>query len=116
MWLERLYDEFTTPIRGRPDVRIFLGIALVAVGVLIFVVGGVFAAMTGEPGSVVFVVGVLFFVLGAFAFIAHGPRQVDRGDAGTNRACPKCGAPPGAALSAHGLTKCPRCGEPYFAS
>jgi len=116
MWLERLYDEFTTPTRGRADPRMVLGIAFVALGVLIFVVGGVFAAMTGRSGSVVFAAGFILFLLGAFAFLALGSRQAGRGGAGTNRACPKCGAPPGAVMSAHGLTKCPQCGEPYFAS
>ena len=115
MWLERIYDEFTTPTRGRADPRMFLGIMFVALGLLIFVVGGVFAAMTGGTGSVVFAVGFVFFVLGAFAFLALGSRQGSRRGPSPSRVCPSCGAPPGTPISAHGLTKCARCGETYFA-
>ena len=52
MWLERLYDEFTTPHPGMPP-KAFFGFALIAVGVLAFVVGTVFSAMTGDRKSVV---------------------------------------------------------------
>jgi hypothetical protein len=116
MWLERLYDEFTTPTRGRADPRMFLGIMFVALALLMFVVGGVFAAMTGGTSSVVFAVGFVFVVLGAFVFLALGSRQGSPKGPSPSGACPRCGAPPGPALSAHGLTKCPHCGEPYFAS
>lgn len=116
MWLERLYDDFTTPTRGRPDPRIFLGIAFIMLGVLLLVLAGVFAAITGAASPFVFAVGFLFFVLAALAFFGLRSPQEGRGGTSANRACPKCGAPPGAALSAHGLTKCSDCGETYFAS
>ena len=116
MWLERLYDDFTTPTRRPPDPRMYWGIICIALGVLFLVLAGVFAAMTGASNPFVFALGFLFFVLAAFAIFGVGSPYPGREGTSANRTCPKCGAPPGAAMSAHGLTKCPYCGEVYFAS
>jgi len=110
MWLERLYDEFTQP--GRMAPAAFLGITLLAFGVLAFVVGTVLTAMTGGASVLMFAVG---FALVAFGALASLPDR-NRGSPNTNRACPRCGAPPRVVVSAHGFTKCAQCGEPYFVS
>ena len=111
MWLERLYDDFTTPHRGMPP-KAFLGFALIAVGVLVFVVGTVFAAMTGQAGVLAFMFGFLLLALGAISIIGL-PRRGPN-DSGANLVCPRCGAPPGSCVTANGLTKCAGCGNPYF--
>ena len=92
MWLERLYDEFTTPHRGMPP-RVFLGIALIAVGVTVFLVGTVFAAMTGQTGVLTFLFGFVLLALGAISIVGL-PRRGSPGS-GANPLCPKCGATPG---------------------
>jgi len=111
MWLERLYDEFTTPHRSAPP-RALLGVALIAVGVLLFVVGSVFAAMTGQNGFVAFAFGFLLLALGAISIV--GPSRRAAQSASANPVCPKCGAAPGGSVTANGFTKCAGCGNPYF--
>lgn len=85
---------------------------MVAVGVLVFVVGTVFAAMTGQTSVLAFMLGFLLLALGAISIIGlprHGPNR-----SGANAICPRCGAPPTGDMTANGFTKCAACGNPYF--
>ena len=111
MWLERLYDEFTTPHRGMPP-QAFLGIALIAVGVLVLVVGTVFAAMTGQSGVLALLFGFLLVGLGAIGILGPSRRRATGSSA--NPVCPRCGARAEGNVTANGFTKCAACGNPYF--
>ena len=111
MWLERLYDEFTTPHRGMPP-KAFLGLAFIALGVLVFVVGTVFAAMTGQAGVLAFMLGFLLLALGTIGILGLPCPRTTRSS--ENPVCPKCGAPPEGGVTASGFTQCAGCGNPYF--
>ena len=113
MWLERLYDEFTTPHRGMPP-KAFLGLAFIALGVLVFVVGTVFAAMTGQAGVLAFMFGFLLLALGTIGILGLPCPRTTRSS--ENPVCPKCGAPPEGGVTASGFTRCAGCGNPYFVS
>jgi len=111
MWLERLYDEFTTPHPGMPP-KAFFGFALIAVGVLAFVVGTVFSAMTRQTSVLAFMFGFVLLALGAIGILG-----LPRGgtiSSSANPICPRCGAPPEGSVTANGFTKCAGCGNPYF--
>jgi hypothetical protein len=111
MWLERLYDEFTTPHRGMPP-EALLRLALIAVGVLVLVVGTVFAAMTGQSGFLAVAFGFLLIGFGAIGIL--GPSRRRTPDSSANPVCPRCGARPEGSVTANGFTKCAGCGNPYF--
>ena len=111
MWLERLYDEATTPHRT-PSPGAFVGVALLALGVLLFVLVAVFAAITGQTSALAAFFAFLLLALGAVSIVGL-PRR-DANPSGRNPVCPKCGVPPGGSVTGNGFTRCGGCGNPYF--